>query len=66
MNNTDVKHLVEDALTHEDKLIRGFADAITKIVARECIEMCEAYAMPDGTSHTALILAEAIRKRYGV
>ena len=67
MNNIELKHIVEDALSHEDQLIRGFADAVTKIVAKECVQMCEDYATASvGISQTASILAEAIRKRYDV
>ena len=67
MNDTWMKQIVENALSQEDQLIRGFADAVTKIVAKECVQMCEDYATASvGISQTASILAEAIRKRYNV
>lgn len=37
-----------------------------KLIAEDCAKICEEYAMPDGTSETALILAKVIRNKYGI
>ena len=37
-----------------------------KLIVRECAALCDLYAMPDGTSETAIILAAAIRNKFGV
>jgi len=41
---------------------REFGD----LIVRECAAVCDLYAMPDGTSETAIILASAIRRKFGV
>jgi hypothetical protein len=41
---------------------REFGD----LIVRECAALCDLYAMPDGTSETAIILASAIRRKFGV
>jgi hypothetical protein len=35
-------------------------------IVRECTAVCDAYAMPDGTSITAQILSIAIKRRFGI
>ena len=35
-------------------------------IVRECAEVCDSYAMPDGTSITAQILSIAIKRRFGI
>ncbi len=37
-----------------------------ELIVRECAALCDLYAMPDGTSETAIILASAIRRKFGV
>lgn len=37
-----------------------------KLIAEDCANICLEYAMPDGTSETAIILADTIRKKYGI
>jgi len=41
---------------------REFGD----LIVQECAALCDLYAMPDGTSETAIILASAIRRKFGV
>jgi hypothetical protein len=43
-------------------LFKKFAELIVK----ECIDICDAYGMPDGTSQTAMILSAAIKRKFGV
>ena len=37
-----------------------------KLIAKECADVCDLYAMPDGTSETAIILSAAIKRKFGV
>ena len=37
-----------------------------ELIVQECATLCDLYAMPDGTSETAIILASAIRRKFGV
>jgi hypothetical protein len=37
-----------------------------ELIVQECAKVCDLYAMPDGTSETAIILASAIRRKFGV
>ena len=37
-----------------------------ELIVRECIDICDAYGMPDGTSQTAVILSAAIKQKFGV
>ena len=41
-------------------------EAFAKLIVNECAKVCDLYAMPDGTSETAIILASAIRRKFGV
>jgi hypothetical protein len=42
------------------------AEKFAELIVRECAKVCDLYAMPDGTSETAIILAYAIRRKFGV
>lgn len=53
---------VIDTWTFTRTELGQFAEAIV----RECAEVCDDYAMPDGTSITAQILSIAIKRRFGV
>ena len=38
----------------------------TELIVRECAGICDLYAMPDGTSETAMILSSAIKNKFGL
>jgi hypothetical protein len=42
------------------------AEKFAKLIAKECAGVCDLYAMPDGTSETAIILSAAIKRKFGV
>jgi len=48
--------------TEREDLCKDFAE----LIVQECIDICDAYGMPDGTSQTAMILAMAIKRKFGV
>jgi hypothetical protein len=67
MMNERIKELYaqvagNDKLNFDSYLAEKFAELIVK----ECAALCDLYAMPDGTSETAIILASAIRRKFGV
>jgi len=39
-------------------------EKFAQLIAQDCASVCDLYAMPDGTSETAVILSLAIRHRY--
>jgi len=41
-------------------------EKFAKLVAQDCANLCDLYAMPDGTSETAIILARAIRNKFDI
>jgi len=41
-------------------------EKFAELIVEECAKVCDLYAMPDGTSETAIILAYAIRRKFGV
>jgi hypothetical protein len=41
-------------------------EKFAQLIVEECAKVCDLYAMPDGTSETAIILAYAIRRKFGV
>jgi hypothetical protein len=41
-------------------------EKFAQLIVQECAKVCDLYAMPDGTSETAIILASAIRRKFGV
>ena len=45
-----------------DSRLTKFAE----LIAQDCAGVCDLYAMPDGTSETAIILSLAIKHRYRV
>jgi hypothetical protein len=44
------------------KAQRKFAE----LIVQDCIDICDAYGMPDGTSQTAMILSAAIKRKFGI
>lgn len=52
----------EDWYSLSPKMVEKFA----QLIVQECAGVCDLYAMPDGTSHTAIILASAIRRKFGI
>jgi hypothetical protein len=66
--NRQLKELAEQAgypdhMTYgQDLVLERFAESIV----RECAAVCDLYAMPDGTSQTAMILSAAIKRKFGV
>jgi hypothetical protein len=55
-----VKAQVEHCISHVR--LEEFAE----LIVRECAGVCDLYAMPDGTSETAMILSAAIKRKFGV
>jgi hypothetical protein len=51
---------VEHCISHVR--LQEFAE----LIVNECANLCDLYAMPDGTSETAIILAQAIRRKFGI
>jgi len=39
-------------------------EKFAQLIAQDCAGVCDLYAMPDGTSETAIILSLAIKHRY--
>lgn len=39
-------------------------EKFAQLIAQDCAGVCDLYAMPDGTSETAVILSLAIKHRY--
>ena len=46
--------------------IKEIQNRTAELIVQECAKVCDLYAMPDGTSETAIILASAIRRKFGV
>jgi hypothetical protein len=42
------------------------AERFAERIVQECTNICDLYGMPDGTSPTAIILSNAIKKHFGV
>jgi hypothetical protein len=61
--NELIKHL---ALECHNPYSNFDHEKFAKLVAEECAKLCDLYAMPDGTSETAIILGRAIRSKFGV
>jgi len=71
MNNEQVKLLADKAGIEWDDKYHWFVSnaemrKFAQVVAAECVDICDAYGMPDGTSPTATILAAAIKRKFGV
>ena len=43
-----------------------FNQRFAELIVLECAGICDDYAMPDGTSQTAMILSMAIKNKFGV
>ena len=35
-----------------------------ELIVNECVDICDAYGMPDGTSPAAMIIAMTIKRRF--
>ena len=49
-------------VTDREDLCQDFA----RLIVQECVDVCDAYGMPDGTSQTAMILSMAIKRKFGI
>jgi len=41
-------------------------ERFAKMIVGECVAVCDAYGMPDGTSYTAMVLSDAIKRKFGI
>lgn len=41
-------------------------EKFAELIAKECANICDSYAMPDGTSTVAVLLSNAIRRRFDI
>jgi hypothetical protein len=66
--NERIKELMQQAGTDTSGKWMGVehAEKFAKLIAKECADLCNLYAMPDGTSETAIILSAAIKRKFGV
>jgi len=69
--NKRIRELVDEAYTEVMHERGGTYMAFDKakfaeLIVQECIDICDAYGMPDGTSQTAMILSAAIKRKFGV
>lgn len=66
--NERIKLLMQQAGTDTSGKWMGVdhAEKFAKLIAKECADLCDLYAMPDGTSETAIILSAAIKRKFGV
>jgi hypothetical protein len=66
--NERIKELMKQAGTDSSGKWMGIdhAEKFAKLIAQECIDICDAYGMPDGTSQTAMILSMAIKRKFGI
>ena len=66
--NELIKLLMQQAGTDTSGKWMGVdhAEKFAKLIAKECADVCDLYAMPDGTSETAIILSAAIKRKFGV
>lgn len=67
MNLERIDEIIVKNITITDQsLYEGVFNAVLEAVNEEneaCADICRAYAMPDGTSVTAMVLEKAIRAR---
>ena len=69
--NERIKELAEQAGYTKDMFGVGHWDMpeckkFAELIVRECVAVCDAYGMPDGTSYTAMVLSDAIKHKFGV
>jgi hypothetical protein len=41
-------------------------ERFAKLIVGECVAVCDAYGMPDGTSYTAMVLSDSIKRKFGI
>jgi hypothetical protein len=69
--NQRIRELIEQnfIITTDGKIghVNNYmAEKFAESIVRECAAVCDLYAMPDGTSQTAMILSAAIKSKFGV
>jgi hypothetical protein len=57
---------LEPDLSEQRTVTLNEMEKFAELIVKECAKVCDLYAMPDGTSETAIILAYAIRRKFGV
>ena len=50
---------------HSD-LWNGTGKRFAEMIVQECVDMCDAYGMPDGTSPVARIISKVIKRKFGM
>jgi hypothetical protein len=41
-------------------------ERFAELIIQDCVAVCDAYGMPDGTSPTAALLSAAIKRKFGI
>jgi hypothetical protein len=41
-------------------------ERFAELIIQDCVDICDAYGMPDGTSATAALLSAAIKRKFGI
>jgi hypothetical protein len=55
----------QSLVEYEGELIFS-KEKFAELIVQECAGVCDLYAMPDGTSETAMILSAAIKRKFGI
>ena len=59
-------------LAAEARLLAGWPvgeveyQKFAELIIQDCVNICDAYGMPDGTSATAALLSAAIKRKFGI
>jgi len=66
--NKQIQELMKQAGTDTSGKWMGVehAEKFAQLIVQQCADVCDLYAMPDGTSETAIILSAAIKRKFGV
>jgi hypothetical protein len=41
-------------------------EKFAELIVQECVDVCDAYGMPDGTSPVARIISKVIKRKFGM
>ena len=66
--NSRIRELAHEAglPTYNPDGIPTKLEKFAELIVRECVAVCDAYGMPDGTSYTAMVLSDALKHKFGV
>ena len=66
--NQRIKELMIQAMIETGRLedVQATYQRFAELIVQDCLDVCDAYGMPDGTSPVARIISKVIKHKFGM